>query len=802
MLPPADPSLAHRFFATRGWAPLPFQAEAWAAYARGESGLVHVPTGAGKTYAATLGPLAEIAGRGGMLLYVSPLRAMARDIETALRAPVEACGLAVKVDSRTGDTSSAARARQRRTPPEVLVTTPESLSVLLTEPDAPARFAEVRAVVVDEWHELVDGKRGTQVELALARLRTFSPGLRTWALTATLSNVDEAARAAVGVGVEPTIVRAELPRPVEIETLLPPSVEDLPWAGHMGLGLAGALADRLDPASPTLVFCNTRAQAEIWFQKLASLRPEWVDRMGLHHGSVDAEERERVELGIKHGALGIVVCTSSLDLGVDLAPVERVVQIGSPKGIARLVQRAGRAGHRPGATCHVLCVPTHALQLVEIAAAREALARGEVEPRTPMRKPLDVLAQHLVTCAMGGGFDEDGLFAEVRRAWSYRDLTREEFEWALALVRDGGRTLAAYPDFHKVRVVEGRYGVPDARIARMHRASIGTITSEGVVQLRVAGHGNVGTIDEGFVARLRPGQRFAFAGRALEFVGMRDLVAQARPAKKNTTHTAHWPGARLPITGSLGAAVRRTLDDVRAGRVGSAEIAAALPILAAQAEISRVPSTGRVLAETCDTSEGHHLFLYPFEGRRVHDGLAALLALRMARIQPATFTMIANDYGMEFLCPAPFPWAEALTPALFREEGLYDDVLASVDMSELARRRFRDVARVAGLVNPGHPGQPRTGKQIHASASLLYDVFRRYDPDNLLLTQARREVIEQQFEQDRLLAALARLRQAPVECVPTARPSPFAMPLLMDRLSHDSASTETPEARLARLLGS
>jgi ATP-dependent Lhr-like helicase len=788
------------WFAARGWAPMPFQEEAWAAFARGESGIVQVPTGAGKTYAAYLGPLAEVAANGGAILYLSPLRAMARDVEAALRAPVEALGLPIRVESRTGDTASAARARQKARPPEVLVTTPESLCLLLTEPDAPARFATLRAVIVDEWHEMLDSKRGTQVELALARLRRFAPGLRTWALTATVGNAAEAAQAAVGTQRRATIVRADVPRPVVIESLLPEAVDAFPWAGHLGIQMLPRLVAAIDPEVTTLLFTNTRSQAERWFQEILGLRPEWAERMGLHHGSVDLAERERVEHGLKVGALKLVVCTASLDLGVDLTPVERVVQIGSPKGIARLVQRAGRSGHRPGATCRILCVPTNALELLEIAAVREALARGEVEPRRPLAKPLDALAQHLVTCALGGGFTEEDIWPELRDAWSYRELSREELGWALALVRDGGATLGAYREYRRVALVDGRYAVPDADIARLHRANVGTILGDATIQVRLQGGGNIGTIDEGFVSRLRPGEHFVFAGRTLELVRLQDLVAHARPARRRTTNTPHWPGNKLPISGSLGQALRRLLQDVREGRAEAPEVRAAAPILAAQAAISRVPGDGGALAEVCATREGHHLFLYPFEGRRVHEGLAALLALRMGRKRPATFSIAVNDHGLELLTGEPYPFAELLAaPGLFARGDLVDDIVASVNMSELGRRRFREIARVAGLVVTGPAHARRALRQVQSSASLLYDVFRRYDPHNLLLEQARREVVEQQFEEERLGAVLARLEAGPLEVVATPRPGPLAFPLVVERLAVDAASTETLLERIAKM---
>lgn len=787
------------WFTTRGWTPLPFQERAWAAYGRGESGLVHVPTGAGKTYAATVGPLADLVARGGRLVYVSPLRAMSRDIEAALRAPVVDLGLPLRVESRTGDTPSHVRARQKRAPPGVLVTTPESLSLLLTDPEAPRQLADVRAVVVDEWHELLDQKRGTQVELALARLRRFSPGMRVWALTATLQNLEEAARAAVGVGTEPTLVTEPLDRPVVVETLLPDQRRGLPWAGHLGVRQLPRLLEWLDPDRSTLLFCNTRAQAERWFQALADARPAWAPRMALHHGSVDREERERVEAGLKDGSLTLVVCTASLDLGVDLAPVERVAQIGSPKGIARLLQRAGRSGHRPGTPCHVLCVPTHALQLVEIAAVRDALARGEIEPRRPLAEPLDVLAQHLVTCALGGGWTEAELLAEVRTAWSYRQLSDARFAEVLALVRDGGNALRAYPEYRKVVPEGGRYRVPDPQLALLHRSAVGTITGDATLTVRWVNGATLGTIDEGFVSRLEPGDPFVFAGRRLELVRVRDLSVQVRPATRRTGRTPHWPGTRLPISGSLGAAVRRVFQAVRDGAAAGPEIDAAAELFAEQARLSRLPRADAVLAEATVTEDGHHLFLYPFEGRAVHEGLAALLALRWSRTRPLTLALAVNDYGIEFRCDRPVDWEPLLDPAFFTDAGLADDVLASVNLSEMARRRFRDVARIAGLVNPGAPHRRKSQRQVMASSSLLYDVFRRYDPQNPLLEQARREVLDQELEQGRLRETLARLRAGPVERVTTPHPGPLAFPLVLERLAVDSASTETLLDRVARL---
>jgi ATP-dependent Lhr-like helicase len=789
------------WFLERGWTPYPFQEQAWAAYGRGESGLIHVPTGAGKTYASYLGPLAEVAegGRQGLqILYVTPLRAVSRDIELALRVPLEVLDADITVESRTGDSSSSVRQRQRERLPEVLITTPESLSLLLANERSAELFAGLRSIIVDEWHELLSTKRGTQLELALARLRRFAPGVRTWALSATLANLDAAARAVVGTHGTPTLLSADIERPVEVCTLLPDHVDSFPWAGHLGFSMLEKVGAWLDPARSTLLFTNTRSQAERWYEGLRFARPEWEGLIALHHGSIDREERERVERGLKDGSVRIVVCTSSLDLGVDFGPVERVVQVGSPKGIARSLQRAGRSGHRPGETCHLLYVPTHALELVEMAAAREALQRGEVEPRVPLRKPLDVLAQHLVTCAMGGGFTREALRAEVREATSYQDLTDEEFEWTLALVREGSSTLRAYPEFRRVVEHEGRFIVADARIARLHKLNIGTISSDATVQLRYWSGGRIGSVEESYVSRLRPGDTFLFAGKRLEFSRLKDMTAYVKPAKGKASQTPRWYGSRLPLSGSLAAAVRRTLHAARHGDVTAEELAAAWPVLEAQSRLSRIPAAGTCLAETCETREGHHLFLYPFEGRLVHEGLAALLALRFTRLRKATFSLSVNDYGIEFLTPDAFPFEEALKPALFTRDHLVQDILESVNLSELARRQFRDIARVAGLVLPGLPGARKSTRQVQASASLLYDVFLKYDPGNLLLVQARREVLEQHFEQSRLASTLERLERSPVELIPVRRPTPLGFPLVVERISA-SLSNESLLERVERL---
>jgi len=807
---PGDQLLAG-WFASKGWQPHQFQLDAWAHFAAGRSGLIQVPTGSGKTYAAFGGPLADLADRlrlpephqGIHTLYITPLRAISRDIALALQQPITDLTLPARVECRTGDTSAATRQRQRDSLPHVLVTTPESLTLLLTADNAAQRFASLRAVILDEWHELLSSKRGTQAELALARLRTLAPHLRTWALSATIANADQAARAAVGIQADPVLVTAPILRRIRVDSILPDTPDQLPWAGHFGLRMLPRVLDALDPATPTLVFTNTRAQAELWFRAILALRPDLEPITALHHGSIDRQHREAAEAGLKDGSIRIVVATSSLDLGVDFQPVERVLQIGSPKGVARLVQRAGRASHRPGADCHILCVPTHGLELLEIDAARRAIDRGTLEARTPADKPLDVLAQHLVSCALGGGFDPDALFREITSAYAYRNLSREEFDWTLVLVRDGGDTLKAYDRFKRVRLVDNLYRVPDDRLARIHRFNVGTIVSEATMSVRLRSGKRLGSIEEGFVAILRPGERFVFAGRVLRFLAVRDLDCITEPAAGGTSLTPHWAGAKLPISECLSEAVRDTLERAAdPARRDSPELHAADDILTAQAALSRIPRHDQILAESTRTREGTHLFLFPFEGRLAHAGLASLLALRLSRTTPTTFALAVNDYGLELLTSDPIDLLSLLTPDLFDARSLSDDILHSANLSDLAKVQFREIARISGLITQSYPGLRKSGSQTQASASLIFDVFSEFDPANLFLLQARREVLDRHFEHSRLARLLARLRHAAetdqLLRVPTPRPTPLAYPLIVERVAA-LLSGETLEQRLAKM---
>jgi ATP-dependent Lhr-like helicase len=804
----------HRWFERRGWRPFEFQREVWESYAAGESGLIHAATGTGKTYAVWMAPLAgwlaehPEAGPASRVrrasapplsvLWITPLRALAADTEASLRAPLAELGVPWTLERRTGDTSSTVRSRQRDRLPTALVTTPESVSLLLSRTDAREIFSRLRLVVVDEWHELLGTKRGVQTELALARLRRWCPGLRTWGLSATLGNLDVACRALLGEGGRGRIVRGAAPKPVRIDSLLPETLERFPWAGHLGLKLLPEVVAAVEEARSALVFTNTRSQTEIWFRALLEARPDWAGEMALHHGSLDRKVRDWVEEALRQGRLRCVVCTSSLDLGVDFAPVDRVLQVGSPKGIARLLQRAGRSGHRPGVESRVTCVPTHAFELVEVAAARRAIASGEIEPRLPQEKPLDVLAQHLVTLALGGGFRAADLLAEVRTAYSYRGLTDAEWEWVLDFVTRGGPALAAYPEYRRVVEEDGLHTVPDAGVARRHRMSIGTITSDAAVAVQYVGGGKLGTVEESFVARLHPGERFIFAGKTVELVTVRDATAWVRRVRGRSGTIPRWMGGRMPLSTRLAAAVRQELEEARNGCFEGPEMRAVRPILELQARWSALPAADELLIERVRSREGHHLFLYPFEGRSVHEGLAALFAYRISRLRPITFTLAVNDYGLELLSADPAPLEEALEAGLLSPGDLFADIPASLNAAEMAKRQFREIARIAGLLFQGFPGQRKPARHLQASSGLFYEVFTQYDPGNLLLHQAHREVLEQQLESSRLGRTLARLARARVTVLDLEQSSPLAFPLLVDRM-REKLSSETLADRVRRM---
>ena len=798
------------WMAGRGWQAFAFQQEVWQAVAEGRSGMLHATTGSGKTYAVWLGMLDALLrrhphGRGAeplRVLWLTPMRALASDTTKALAGPLGELAPNWTIGLRTGDTPSAERARQDRRMPTVLVTTPESLTLMLTREHARAELAGVEYVVVDEWHELIGSKRGVQAQLALARLRGFHPQLVTWGLSATLGNLEDAMHVLCGPQPEPAprLVRGKIDKTLIIDTLIPPDPGKYSWAGHLGARMQQPVVEEIARSGTTLVFTNVRSQAEIWYQLLLEARPDWAGHIALHHGSLEKATREWVEQGLKEGTLRAVVATSSLDLGVDFLPVERVLQVGSAKGVARMMQRAGRSGHAPGRPSRVTLVPTNTMEIIEAAAARRAALAGRVEKRTPPAKPFDVLVQHLVTVALGGGFTADALYAEVTGAWSYRKLTRAEFDWTLTFCERGGESLHAYPEYHRiVRDEQGVYRVKDSGVAKRHRLGVGTIVSDAAIQVKYLSGANIGTMEEGFIARLKPGDHFFFAGKLLEFIRVRDMAAYVRKATRNKGTVPTWMGSKMALSTELSDAVLEMMQAAAQGDFFEPELEAARPMLLTQQRLSRIPTPGTLLVEAFQSREGQHLYIYPFAGRNVHLGLASLLAWRLARDQPNTFSISINDYGFELVSAEPFDVEPVTSQQIFAAKDLLPDVLASLNSSELAQRRFREIARVAGLISTGYPGQRKSARQLQASSALFYEVFRKYDADNLLLNQAETEVLSQELELARLGETLARMRVRQLVFAPLRHPSPMSLPLMVERF-REKLSTEQLSQRLDRIL--
>ncbi|MFJ2385705.1 ligase-associated DNA damage response DEXH box helicase [Pseudomonas koreensis] len=813
------PDLAKTWFSARGWKPFAFQKQVWAAVKRGESGLLHASTGAGKTYAVWFAALNRFArlkppaaapqkrkapAEPLTVLWITPMRALAADTARALQAPLGDLQIPWSIGLRTGDTSSAERARQGRRLPTTLITTPESLTLLLARADAKTALSSLRMIVVDEWHELLGNKRGVQLQLALARLRHWQPDLIVWGVSATLGNQSHAEQVLIPQGGGVT-VQGQSDKTLQVDTLVPPAIERFPWAGHIGLKMLPQVVAELDACASSLVFTNTRAQSEIWYQALLEARPDWAGLIALHHSSLSRDTRDWVEQALKNGQLKAVVCTSSLDLGVDFLPVERVLQIGSAKGVARLMQRAGRSGHAPGRTSRVTLVPTHSLELIEAVAARDAVEQRRIEPRLSPHQPLDVLVQHLVSMALGGGFIPEELYEEVRGAWAYRDLTPADWAWALAFVRHGGLSLTAYPDYRRVEPDEhGVWRVPDARLARRHRMSIGTIVSDASINLKFWSKGGggkqLGSVEEGFIARLKPGDGFLFAGRLLELVRVENMTAYVKRSTAKKAAVPRWNGGRMPLSNELAAAVVSRFSAAAQGEFAGPEMHALQPLLQTQARWSGLPTTHNLLAEVLKSREGWHLFLYPFAGRQVHLGLASLLAWRVSQRQPLTFSIAVNDYGLELLSATPVDWSEQLNAALLSPLRLLEDVLASLNAGELALRRFREIARIAGLVFAGYPGAPKSTRQVQASSGLFFEVFKQYDADNLLLAQAGEEVLREELDIRRLEQTLERINRMKLDLHLIKRPTPLGFPLLVERM-RESMSSEKLADRIRRMVG-
>jgi ATP-dependent Lhr-like helicase len=803
---------AEQWFESKGWTPFDFQRACWKHYLNGKSGLLNAPTGSGKTLALWMPILMEYLREhpttwqkpkknGLQIIWICPLRALAQDIQQAMVRVCEETGLPWRIGVRNGDTGTTERQKQKKSMPECLITTPESLHLLLTQKGHPALFNNLKAIVVDEWHELLANKRGVQVQLALSHIRRLTPkALKIWGVSATIGNLSQAHRVLLGEQASELIVRSRIKKEIQVLSVLPDEVERYPWAGHLGNKLIPKILPVIEKSQSVLLFTNTRAQTEIWYQKILEAKPEWAGIMAMHHGSLDPSVRAWVEQALHQKKLKLVVCTSSLDLGVDFRPVDTVIQVGGPKGVTRFVQRAGRAGHRPGAVSSIYFVPTHSLELIEASALRQAIRQDHFEEQVPLENCYDVLIQFLVSLALGEGFYPKRLLPIIQSTYAFRNLTQAAFDWMLEFITVGGTALGSYEEFSKVAIQpDGLYKVTSRKIAMRHRLSMGTIVSDPMIQVKYLRGGYIGSVEESFISKLKPGNVFWFAGRSLEFVQIKEMKALVRRSTKKTGTVPRWMGGRMPLSSRLAELIRIELQKAADHREDSIELRTIEPILTLQQSLSKIPDQRSLLIETCKTREGYHVFFFPFEGRFVHEVLAALLAYRISVSHPISLSIAMNDYGFELLSESPIPIAEALEEDLFSTDQLMEDIFAGINESEMARRRFREIAAIAGLVFQGYPGKGIQTRHLQASSGILYGVFETYDPENLLLKQARDEVLHVQMEKSRLEKVVDRINSQKIHLVTTPRVSPFAFPIMVDRLSRNSLSSENIEDRIQRL---
>lgn len=815
MIKPQLLKLASNWFTQKGWKPFAFQEEAWEAYLEGYHGLVNAPTGSGKTYSLVMPVLLEYIREqqnmelppknkaiGLRAIWITPIKALAKEINNSAQRAVEGLGIDWHVKLRTGDTSPAEREKMKKNPPEFMITTPESLQLMLAQKGYEKFFQNLRTVVCDEWHELMGSKRGVQMELALSRLKTICPQMKVWGISATIGNMDEALQALLGSSLQKgkyKVIRSDIKKSIEVESVLPDTVEKLPWAGHLGTNLIDKVIPIIQQSKSTLIFTNTRSFAEIWYQKLLERAPDLAGIMAMHHGSISRELRDWVEEALHKEQLKAVVCTSSLDLGVDFRPVETIIQIGSPKGVARFMQRAGRSGHQPGALSKIYFVPTHSLELIEAAALRDAIANGVVEDRVPYIRSFDVLIQYLITLAVSDGFKPDEIYAEVKGTFCYGSITEEEWRWLLSFITTGGAALTAYDEYRKVEIEDGIYKVTNRRIAMRHRLSIGTIVSDSSLQVKFVSGKYIGTIEEWFIARLNPGDVFWFAGRNLELVRIKDMVVQVRNTKKKAKAVPSWQGGRMPLSSQMSVVLRKKLHEVTMKDFDhDVELRFLQPLMDLQKKRSHLPTKNEFLVEYFKSTEGYHVLMYPFEGRAVHEGMAALLAHRIARITPITFSIAMNDYGFELLSDQEIPLYEAIETDVLSADNLWKDIQASINSVEMARRRFRDIAAISGLVFKGYPGHQVKDRHLQSSSQLFFDVFNDYESHNLLLLQAYEEVMEFQLEEARMRKALQRINKQKIIITEPDKPTPFAFPIMVDRM-REKLSSEKLEDRVKRM---
>ena len=807
--------IAEQWFQGQNWKPFKFQKDTWKAFLQGKHGLLNAPTGSGKTYALWFpivlnyiknNPQYKSKHKKGLkAVWITPLRALSEEIKQSAERVTADLGAQMTVGIRTGDTSTKARAAMKKQMPDLLITTPESLQLLLASKGYDKMFKDCTAIVVDEWHELLGTKRGVQMELALSRLRTVSKQLRIWGISATIGNLEQARDVLLGPETEAlrnsVMLKANIKKKITVRSIIPQEMETFPWRGHLGIRLLEDVAPIINNSKTTLLFTNTRSQCEIWFQKILEKHPEYAGEIAMHHGSINKETRNWVEQAIRNESLKAVVCTSSLDLGVDFAPVETVVQIGGPKGVARFLQRAGRSGHRPGKESVIYFMPTHAIELIEASALQQAVKQNTVEDRIPYLNSYDVLLQYLTTLAISDGFYPDEIYEEVRQTFCYQTLTKDQWQWLLNFLVMGSQSLQYYDEYKKVDVEEdGKFIVNDRGVAMRHRFQIGTIVGDVNLTVRYQKGGYIGSIEEYFISKLNRGDVFMFAGRNLEFIRIKGMQVHVRNSNKKTNRVSSWMGSRMTLSAQMSKLLREELySSYKPEKDQSPEIRSLSHIFKRQRRESIVPKPSEFLIETFKTRDGYHNIFYPFEGRFVHEAMGSLLGYRISLLSPITFSLAFNDYGFELLSDKPIDMQQVLDNDLFTTDYLFDDLQKSLNATEMARRKFRDIAIISGMVFTGYPNKGIKMKHLQSNSQLLFEVFRDYEPENLLFQQAFTETFQHQLEEGRLRLSMERIATQEIVWKQCEKATPFAFPLITDRMSREKLSSEKWEDRIRRM---
>ena len=803
--------IIHKWMKAKSFHPFSFQEACWENILHANSGLVNAPTGCGKTFSVFLGVLIDYINQHPVnyktaknnqlqLIWITPLRALAKDIGRAMELVLEELQIPWKVGIRNGDTSTAERQKQKNNLPEILIITPESLHLLLAQKNCSSYFETLKFIAVDEWHELMGSKRGVQVELAMSRLVGISKNkLSIWGISATIGNLEEAKDVLLSpIKNNSIIIRAKMDKRIDIESIIPEEIDTYPWAGHLGIKMVHRLVPIIEKSNTTLIFINTRGMSETWYQSLLTAAPQLAGAIALHHGSIEQELRLWVEEALHTQKLKAVVCTASLDLGVDFRPVDTVIQVGSPKGVARFLQRAGRSGHGPGEISKLYFLPTNALELVEAAALKQAIKEEMIESKTPMLLCFDVLIQYLCTLAIGEGFDPVKTFQEVRSTYCFADITIDEWQEALLNITQGGIALNQYDEYHKVIVEDGLYKITSRKIAMRHRMHIGTIVSDAMLKVKFLGGGYVGVIEEYFISRLEPGDTFTLAGKNLELVMIKDMDVLVRKSSSKKSIVPSWNGGRMSLTANLGEMLRKTFNKALVDET-EIEIKSLRALFEVQQSLSIIPRAHQLLIEQIETKDGFHLLVYPFEGRQVHEAMSAILAYRIGQITPISFSIAMNDYGFELLSDQPIPVDDSNVQELFTSNNLLIDIQKSINSAEMAKRKFRDIAVIGGLIFQGFPGEHKKARHLQSSASLLFKVFEEYEPNNILLRQAYRELMEQQMEEVRLRTALDRISKSEFMLQFPKQLTPLAFPITVDGLNRNSLSTEKLEDRVRKM---